>query len=298
MLDVRNVDLTVYRREPRGAIDADLDIDGTDGAGDRHAPRACCPANAARRCGGCSTSSGETRGDVGDPDAATSTNGSRSAGRCAGCTRASAARRLCASFPAAFPVFALDRIWVHPRAALAERDAPRQPDRAHRRRITCRWWRTWDRREEAGHRDGKLARYRAGVAACSRSCHRRPSRGHRRLAMRGSPVTRRCTSARARRSRWWATRGRLSRRTDRPTRRAAAVTVGPRRRASAKRCGTVGPGDASWRDLTWDVDRDGHRRACRHAVDCDWLDARYQGDADNICPTRQSVAASPMIVRG
>ena len=29
VLDVRHVDLTVYRREPRGAIDADLDVDGT-----------------------------------------------------------------------------------------------------------------------------------------------------------------------------------------------------------------------------------------------------------------------------
>ena len=28
LLDVRHIDLTVYRREPRGAIDADLDIDG------------------------------------------------------------------------------------------------------------------------------------------------------------------------------------------------------------------------------------------------------------------------------
>jgi hypothetical protein len=28
VLDVRRVDLTVYRREPRGALDVDLDIDG------------------------------------------------------------------------------------------------------------------------------------------------------------------------------------------------------------------------------------------------------------------------------
>ena len=59
--------------------------------------------------------------------AATSTNGSRSGGRCAGCMRASEERASVATFPAAFPVFALDRIWVNPRGALTALAAHASP---------------------------------------------------------------------------------------------------------------------------------------------------------------------------
>ena len=53
VLDVRRVDLTVYRREPRAAIDADVDIDGDSGAGHRDPPGPACRANGASRCSAC-----------------------------------------------------------------------------------------------------------------------------------------------------------------------------------------------------------------------------------------------------
>ena len=86
VLDVRHVDLTVYRREPRGALDVDLDIDGRRCACWSRT-WACCRANGARRCAACSISSASTV-PTSSSCAATSTNGSRSGGPCAGCTRA------------------------------------------------------------------------------------------------------------------------------------------------------------------------------------------------------------------
>ena len=126
VLDVRHVDLTVYRREPRGAIDADLDVDGT-------VVRVIVthlgllPGERRTQVRRLLDVLGQHPRATSSSCSATSTSGSRSAGPCAGCTRVWAARRPCASFPAALPVFALDRIWVHPRPALLSVTAHASP---------------------------------------------------------------------------------------------------------------------------------------------------------------------------
>jgi endonuclease/exonuclease/phosphatase family metal-dependent hydrolase len=116
VLDVRHIDLTVYRREPRGAIDVDLDVDGAvvrfivthlgllpgerraqvrrlmDVLGDRHRQLVIL-------CG-----------DINEWFAV---------GRPLRWLHGRLGRSpTLATFPAAFPVFALDRIWVRPHNAV------------------------------------------------------------------------------------------------------------------------------------------------------------------------------------
>ena len=115
VLDVRHVDLTVYRREPRGAIDADLDVDGT-------VVRVIVthlgllPGERRTQVRRLLDVLGSPRGDVvillGD------INEWFAVGRPLRWLHARLGRTAgVASFPAARPVFALDRIWVHPRPA-------------------------------------------------------------------------------------------------------------------------------------------------------------------------------------
>jgi endonuclease/exonuclease/phosphatase family metal-dependent hydrolase len=116
VLDVRHVDLTVYRREPRGAIDADLDVDGA-------VVRVIVthlgllPGERRTQVRRLLDILGQTRSDVvillGD------INEWFAVGRPLRWLHARLGRTAgVASFPAARPVFALDRIWVHPRPAL------------------------------------------------------------------------------------------------------------------------------------------------------------------------------------
>jgi endonuclease/exonuclease/phosphatase family metal-dependent hydrolase len=116
VLDVRHVDLTVYRREPRAALDVDLDIDGA-------AVRVLVthlgllPGERRTQVRRLLDLLGESRADVvvlcGD------INEWFAVGRPLRWLHARLGRTAgVPTFPAAFPVFALDRIWVHPRAAL------------------------------------------------------------------------------------------------------------------------------------------------------------------------------------
>jgi endonuclease/exonuclease/phosphatase family metal-dependent hydrolase len=117
VLDVRKIDLTVYRREPRGAIDADLDVDGTVVRvivthlgllpGERRI-QVRRLLDAMRE--------GENRlvvlcGDINEWFAI---------GRPLRWLHARLGfSRAIPTFPTLFPVFALDRVWVSPRTALA-----------------------------------------------------------------------------------------------------------------------------------------------------------------------------------
>jgi endonuclease/exonuclease/phosphatase family metal-dependent hydrolase len=117
VLDVRRIDLTVYRREPRGAIDVDLDVDGT-------AVRVLVthlgllPGERRKQVRRLLDLLGEGRsriivlcGDINEWFAV---------GRPLRWLNARLGRtRGLPTFPSAFPVFALDRIWVHPRPALS-----------------------------------------------------------------------------------------------------------------------------------------------------------------------------------
>jgi endonuclease/exonuclease/phosphatase family metal-dependent hydrolase len=117
VLDVRHVDLTVYRREPRAALDVDLDVDGT-------AVRVVVthlgllPGERRTQVRRLLDQLGESRADVmvvcGD------INEWFAIGRPLRWLHARLGRTSgVATFPAAFPVFALDRIWVNPRTAIA-----------------------------------------------------------------------------------------------------------------------------------------------------------------------------------
>ena len=125
VLDVRKIDLTVYRREPRGALDVDLDIDGA-------AVRVVVthlgllPGERRTQVRRLVDLLGEGRSDVvilcGD------INEWFAVGRPLRWLHARLGRTAgVATFPAAFPVFALDRIWVHPRTALAALTAHATP---------------------------------------------------------------------------------------------------------------------------------------------------------------------------
>jgi len=116
VLDVRHVDLTVYRREPRAALDVDLDVDGT-------AVRVVVthlgllPGERRTQVRRLLDQLGESRADVmivcGD------INEWFAIGRPLRWLNARLGRTSgVATFPAAFPVFALDRIWVNPRTAM------------------------------------------------------------------------------------------------------------------------------------------------------------------------------------
>jgi endonuclease/exonuclease/phosphatase family metal-dependent hydrolase len=117
VLDVRHVDLTVYRREPRAALDVDLDVDGTPvrvvvtHLGLLPGERRTQVRRLLDRLGDERTDFVVLCGDINEWFAV---------GRPLRWLHARLGRTTgLATFPAPFPVFALDRIWVHPRAALA-----------------------------------------------------------------------------------------------------------------------------------------------------------------------------------
>ena len=116
VLDVRQADLTVYRREPRAALDVDLDVDGT-------AVRilvthlGLLPGERRTQVRRLLDLLGESQSDnvvlCGD------INEWFAVGRPLRWLNARFGRTdAVATFPATFPVFALDRIWVHPRNAM------------------------------------------------------------------------------------------------------------------------------------------------------------------------------------
>jgi endonuclease/exonuclease/phosphatase family metal-dependent hydrolase len=116
VLDVRHIDLTVYRREPRAAIDADLDVDGA-------VVRVIAthlgllPGERRTQVRRLLDALGRGRSDIvillGD------INEWFAVGRPLRWLHARLGRTAgVPSFPAGLPVFALDRIWVHPHAAL------------------------------------------------------------------------------------------------------------------------------------------------------------------------------------
>jgi endonuclease/exonuclease/phosphatase family metal-dependent hydrolase len=113
VLDVRHVDLTVYRREPRAAIDADLDVDGTvvrvivTHLGLLPGERRTQVRRLLDVLGRTHSDAVILLGDINEWFAV---------GRPLRWLHARLGRTAgVASFPAARPVFALDRIWVHPR---------------------------------------------------------------------------------------------------------------------------------------------------------------------------------------
>jgi endonuclease/exonuclease/phosphatase family metal-dependent hydrolase len=124
ILEVRNVDLSVSRREPRGAIDVDLDIDGTIvrvivthlGLSGRERRRQT------RTLGGLVSGHRDSMvvvlGDLNEwhPYGRSLRSMARYFGKSA---------RL-RTFPSWMPLFALDRIWVWPAQALVETKVHRQ----------------------------------------------------------------------------------------------------------------------------------------------------------------------------
>jgi endonuclease/exonuclease/phosphatase family metal-dependent hydrolase len=125
VLDVRHVDLTVYRREPRAALDVDLDIDGV-------AVRVVVthlgllPGERRTQVRRLLDQLGESRAEAvivcGD------INEWFAIGRPLRWLHARLGRTAgVATFPAVFPVFALDRIWVNPRGALTSMSAHTSP---------------------------------------------------------------------------------------------------------------------------------------------------------------------------
>lgn len=116
VLDVRQVDLTVYRREPRGAIDVDLDVDGAvvrviaTHLGLLPGERRTQVRRLLDVLGRNHSDAVILLGDINEWFAV---------GRPLRWLHARLGRTAgVATFPAARPMFALDRIWVHPRPAL------------------------------------------------------------------------------------------------------------------------------------------------------------------------------------
>jgi endonuclease/exonuclease/phosphatase family metal-dependent hydrolase len=123
VLDVRHVDLTVYRREPRAALDVDLRIDGaTVRVVVTHL--GLLPGERRTQVRRLLDTLGEGRAEVvilcGD------INEWFAVGRPLRWLHARLGRTAgIPTFPSTFPVFALDRIWVHPRTAIATLGAHR-----------------------------------------------------------------------------------------------------------------------------------------------------------------------------
>jgi endonuclease/exonuclease/phosphatase family metal-dependent hydrolase len=125
VLDVRQVDLTVYRREPRGALDVDLDVDGAPvrvvvtHLGLLPGERRTQVRRLLDRLGDDRTEFIIVCGDMNEWFAV---------GRPLRWLHARLGRTPgLPTFPAILPVFALDRIWVHPRAALVTLATHRTP---------------------------------------------------------------------------------------------------------------------------------------------------------------------------
>jgi endonuclease/exonuclease/phosphatase family metal-dependent hydrolase len=125
VLDVRHIDLTVYRREPRAAIDADLDVDGevirfvVTHLGLLPGERRIQVRRLMDALGQPTSRIIVLCGDINEWFAV-----GRPLRWLNGRLGHSPTLR---TFPAGFPLFALDRIWIRPRAAavnLAVHDTP------------------------------------------------------------------------------------------------------------------------------------------------------------------------------
>lgn len=117
VLDVRHIDLTVYRREPRGAIDVDLKIDGAT-ARVIVTHLGLLPGERRTQVRRLLDALGEGKNELvilcGD------INEWFAVGRPLRWLNARLGHNVpLATFPSAFPVFALDRVWVHPATAVA-----------------------------------------------------------------------------------------------------------------------------------------------------------------------------------
>jgi endonuclease/exonuclease/phosphatase family metal-dependent hydrolase len=126
VLDVRHIDLTVYRREPRAALDVDLNVEGSrvrvivTHLGLLPGERRTQVRRLLDRLGDDRAEVVVVCGDINEWFAI---------GRPLRWLHARLGRTAgVATFPAAFPVFALDRIWVHPRATLAALAAHASPE--------------------------------------------------------------------------------------------------------------------------------------------------------------------------
>ena len=124
VLDVRHLDLTVYRREPRAALDVDLDIDGvTVRVVVTHL--GLLPGERRTQVRRLLDLLGESRAGRRGPLRRHQrvVRDRTAAALAARAPRTDGGR---GNVPAAFPVFALDRIWVNPRMPCAR---PRTPAR-------------------------------------------------------------------------------------------------------------------------------------------------------------------------
>jgi len=126
VLEVRHIDLTVYSREPRAALDVDLDIDGSPvrvivtHLGLLPGERRRQVRRLLDRLGGNGSELVVLCGDINEWFAI---------GRPLRWLHARLGRTDgVATFPAVFPVFALDRIWVHPRGRMAGLTAHASPE--------------------------------------------------------------------------------------------------------------------------------------------------------------------------
>jgi endonuclease/exonuclease/phosphatase family metal-dependent hydrolase len=129
VVDVRHIDLTVYRREPRGAIDADLDLDGTI-ARVIVTHLGLLPGERRIQVRRLLDALGDGQSDLvvlcGD------INEWFAVGRPLRWLHARFGHNAAlATFPSLLPVFALDRVWVHPRAALAALEVHATPAARH-----------------------------------------------------------------------------------------------------------------------------------------------------------------------
>ena len=120
ILDVRHVDLTVYRREPRAAIDAELDVGGaTVRVIATHL--GLLPGERRIQARRLLAQLGEGTRDVVATILCGDINEWFAIGRPLRWLHARLGQAATvATFPAAFPVFALDRLWVQPRTALRQ----------------------------------------------------------------------------------------------------------------------------------------------------------------------------------
>jgi endonuclease/exonuclease/phosphatase family metal-dependent hydrolase len=125
VLDVRHIDLTVYRREPRAAIDADIDIDGESvrfiitHLGLLPGERRDQVRRLMDALGHATSRLVIVCGDINEWFAV----GRPLRWLHARLGRSPALR----TFPAGFPLFALDRIWVQPRQAIVHMAAHDSP---------------------------------------------------------------------------------------------------------------------------------------------------------------------------
>ncbi len=120
ILDVRHVDLTVYRREPRAAIDAELRVGG-DVVRVIATHLGLLPGERRIQARRLLAQLGDGARGIAATILCGDINEWFAVGRPLRWLHARLGRAAAvATFPAAFPVFALDRLWVQPRTALQQ----------------------------------------------------------------------------------------------------------------------------------------------------------------------------------